>query len=145
MPRVHIRVYIYTYMHTHMYIPQVHDVNAPEFARARERFYALWERVWSVRKAAGEEFVTATIEYGPPEWSDDGQYLGLFLFCFVCVCVLRIFMFLRARALSLWLSLSLAFSLHLCLAGALSPPNPPSPSPLPSPLSRYPVARECAA
>jgi hypothetical protein len=124
-------IFIYTYMHTYMFVPQVHDVNAPEFARARERFYALWERVWSLRKAAGDEFVTATMEYGPPEWSDDGQYLGLFLFPFFCV--ERFHAFTGALSLSFVLSFS-RFSFPPPPARVLSPTHthpPPSPPPLP--------------
>jgi hypothetical protein len=126
-------IFIYTYMHTYMFVPQVHDVNAPEFARARERFYALWERVWSLRKAAGDEFVTATMEYGPPEWSDDGQYLGLFLFPFFCV--ERFHAFTGALSLSFVLSFS-RFSFPPPPARVLSPTHThPPPSPPPSPLN----------
>jgi len=57
-------------------MPQVEDVLGEEHASSRERFYSFWQRVWAHRKEGGDEFVTATLEYGPPETNAAGDYAG---------------------------------------------------------------------
>lgn len=58
--------------------PQVADVSHASVRAAAERHYAWWESVWSAREAASisgrGRLQTATLEYGPPEVDEYGEY-----------------------------------------------------------------------
>jgi hypothetical protein len=60
--------------------PQVAQVAAGACRRAAERHYAWWEAIWTARHAsslsARDATLTATIEYGPVEVDDEGEYCG---------------------------------------------------------------------
>jgi len=56
--------------------PQVGALNSPHCAAAQARFVDFWKEVWSARLRNECEEVTACVEYGPPEFGDDGSYLG---------------------------------------------------------------------
>lgn len=62
--------------------PQLADPDDPKHRRAAERFYAFWEQCWSAQAEAAREagaaepVLTATMEYGPAEWSGADEYAG---------------------------------------------------------------------
>ena len=60
--------------------PQVASPLQPTVRAAAERHYAWWEAVWSAREAASissrDSTVSATIEYGPLERDEGGEYVG---------------------------------------------------------------------
>ena len=60
--------------------PQVADVESSSVRAAAERHYAWWEAIWTAREKASisgrDATLTATIEYGPVELSDAGEYCG---------------------------------------------------------------------
>ena len=45
---------------------------------AAERFYSFWTEVWTAaqRRSLSRRDFTATVEYGPIELSDAGEYVG---------------------------------------------------------------------
>lgn len=45
---------------------------------AAERFYSFWTEVWTAaqRRSLSRRDFTATVEYGPVELSDAGEYVG---------------------------------------------------------------------
>ena len=58
--------------------PQVADVEAASVRGAAERFYSFWTEVWTAaqRRSLSRRDFTATVEYGPVELSDAGEYVG---------------------------------------------------------------------
>ncbi|KAL1520836.1 hypothetical protein AB1Y20_022398 [Prymnesium parvum] len=61
--------------------PQLADVHSPLARRAAERFYSLWEDVWTAHETASvssrSSVATATVEYGPREFDEpSGEYVG---------------------------------------------------------------------
>ena len=57
--------------------PQVLDVAHSSVRRAAERHYEWWEQVWAVHEATSHSrVITATVEYGPIEVAEDGEYVG---------------------------------------------------------------------
>ena len=61
-------------------LPQLADPADPSHAHAAHRFYAFWAECWSAREAAALSsrgaVATATVEYGPAERDERGDYAG---------------------------------------------------------------------
>jgi sugar phosphate isomerase/epimerase len=57
--------------------PQVLDVTHNSARRAADRHYEWWEQVWASHEATSlSRVITATVEYGPTEVAEDGEYVG---------------------------------------------------------------------
>ncbi|KAL3931630.1 MAG: hypothetical protein SGPRY_001046 [Prymnesium sp.] len=67
------------------HLPQVADLQSPLVAYAAERYYSLWEDVWSSHEEASvssrSSIATATMEYGPREYDINGDYVDLLSAC----------------------------------------------------------------